>query len=387
MADYYERLGVARDSNADTLKKAYRKLAMQYHPDRNSSPDAEQNFKQVTEAYEVLRDPEQRQLYDRFGEAGIKRGAGGGPAGGPAGGFGGFDFADAFEVFMREFGGMGFGDIFGGRASRSGGPRRGADLKMRLKVSLEEAARGVERSVEIQVLDSCSPCGGSGAEPGTAPERCATCHGAGEVRQVQRSMLGQFVSVRPCPDCGGVGERILSPCTVCSGGGRVRAERSVKLEVPPGVSTDDYLKLSGRGNAGPGGGPRGDVLVLVEVVGDRRFQRIGDDLVYNLAVTMSQAALGSEVDVPTIIDGDAKLKVPQGIQSGQALRLRGRGMPRLRGSGRGDQVVRVLIWTPTDLSREERELLEQLRKVESQPPEPDTGEPGFWERVKRAFTA
>jgi molecular chaperone DnaJ len=383
MADYYGRLGVAKDSEADTIKKAYRKLAMQYHPDRNSSPDAEQNFKRVTEAYEVLRDPEQRQLYDRFGEAGVKRGVGGGPAGG----FGGFDFADAFEVFMREFGGMGFGDIFGGRASRSNRPRRGADLKMRLKVSLEEAARGVERSVEIQVLDSCSLCGGSGAEPGTAPERCATCHGAGEVRQVQRSMLGQFVSVRPCPDCGGVGERILSPCPECSGGGRVRAERSVKLEVPAGVSTDDYLKLSGRGNAGPGGGPRGDVLVLVEVDEDRRFQRVGDDLVYNLAVTMSQAALGSEVDVPTIIDGYAKLKVPQGIQSGQALRLRGRGMPRLRGSGRGDQVVRVLVWTPTDLSREERELLEQLRKVESQPPEPDTDEPGFWERVKRAFTA
>jgi len=387
MADYYGILGVAKDSDADAIKKAYRKLAMQYHPDRNSSPDAEQNFKRVTEAYEVLRDPEQRQLYDRFGEAGVRRGAGGGPAGGPAGGFGGFDFADAFEVFMREFGGMGLGDIFGGRASRSSGPRRGADLKMRLKVSLEEAARGVERSVEIQVLDSCSLCGGSGAAPGTAPERCSTCHGAGEVRQVQRSMLGQFVSVRPCPDCGGVGERILSPCPECSGGGRVRAERSVKLEVPAGVSTDDYLKLSGRGNAGPGGGPRGDVLVLVEVDEDRRFQRVGDDLVYNLAVTMSQAALGSEVEVPTIIDGTAKLKVPQGIQSGQALRLRGRGMPRLRATGRGDQVVRVLVWTPTDLSREERDVLEKLREVERQPPEPDTEEPGFWERVKRAFTA
>jgi molecular chaperone DnaJ len=383
MADYYERLGVARGADADAIKKAYRQLAMQYHPDRNDSPDAEEQFKRVTEAYEVLRDPEQRQLYDRFGEAGVKRGAGSGPAGG----FGNFDFADAFEVFMREFGGMGFGDIFGGRASRSRGPRRGADLKLRLKVSLEEAARGVERSVKVKVLDACSRCGGSGAEPGTAPERCATCHGAGEVRQVQRSMLGQFVSVRPCPDCGGVGERILNPCSECSGGGRVRVDRTVKLDVPAGVSTDDYLKLSGRGNAGPDGGPRGDVLVLVEVEEDRRFQRVGDDLVYNLAVTMSQAALGAEVEVPTIIDGTAKLKVPHGIQSGQALRLRGRGMPRLRATGRGDQVVRVLVWTPTDLSREERDVLEKLRDVERQPPEPDTEEPGFWERVKRAFTA
>jgi len=383
MADYYTRLGVEKDSDADTIKKAYRKLAMEFHPDRNSSPDAEENFKRVTEAYEVLRDPEQRQLYDRFGEAGIKRGAGGGPTAG----FGGFDFADAFEVFMREFGGMGFGDIFGGRASRSGGPRRGGDLKLRLKVSLEEAARGVERSVKIKVLDSCSRCGGSGAEPGTAPERCGTCNGAGEVRQVQRSMLGQFVSVRPCPDCGGAGERILSPCSECSGEGRVRTERAVELQVPAGVSTDDYLKLSGRGNAGRGGGPRGDVLVLVEVESDPRFQRVGDDLVYNLAVTMSQAALGADIEVPTIIDGNAMLKIPQGIQSGQALRLRGRGMPRLRDSGRGDQVVRVLVWTPTSLTREERDLLEQLREVESEPPEPDTEEPGFWERVKRAFTA
>jgi len=383
MADYYKRLGVEKDSDADTIKKAYRKLAMKYHPDRNSSSDAEENFKRVTEAYEVLRDPEQRQLYDRFGEAGIKRGAGGGPAGG----FGGFDFGDAFEVFMREFGGMGFGDIFGGHTSRARGPRRGGDLKLRLKVSLEEAAEGVERSVKIKVLDSCSRCGGAGAEPGTAPERCGTCNGAGEVRQVQRSMLGQFVSVRPCPDCGGAGERILSPCSECSGEGRVRTDRTVELQVPAGVSTDDYLKLSGRGNAGRDGGPRGDVLVLVEVEADSRFQRVGDDLVYNLAVTMSQAALGAEIEVPTIIDGNAMLKVPQGIQSGQALRLRGRGMPRLRDSGRGDQVVRVLVWTPTTLTREERDLLEQLREVESEPPVPDTDEPGFWERVKRAFTA
>jgi molecular chaperone DnaJ len=382
MADYYERLGVARDADTSEIKKAYRRLAMDYHPDRNDSPDAEDRFREVTEAYEVLRDPEKRSLYDRYGEAGIKRGVGGG------GGFGGFDFGDAFEVFMREFGGMsGLGDLFGGRGRASKGPRRGSDLRMRLSISLEEAARGAERSVKVKLLDACDACGGTGAEAGTRPERCATCGGAGQVRQVQRSMLGQFVSVRPCPACGGGGETIESPCGSCSGDGRRRVERMIELEIPAGVSSDDYLKLSGKGNAGTGGGPRGDILVLVEVEDDSVFERHGDDLVTNLAVTMSQAALGDEVEVPTIIDGTARLKVPPGIQSGQALRLRGKGMPRLRESGRGDQIVRVLVWTPTNLSKEETELFERLRAIESPAPEPDVDEPGFWERVKRAFTA
>lgn len=382
MADYYERLGVTRDADVSEIKKAYRSLAMNYHPDRNDSPDAEEKFRDVTEAYEVLRDPEQRSLYDRFGEAGIKRGAGG-----PAGGFGGFDFGDAFEVFMREFGGMsGLGDLFGrGRPSR--GPRRGGDLKMRMSVSLEEAARGVTRSVRVTVLDPCGACDGSGAAAGTHAERCSTCGGAGQVRQVQRSMLGQFVSVRPCPACGGLGETITSPCESCSGEGRRRVERLIELEIPAGVSTEDYLKLSGRGNAGTSGGPRGDILVLVEVEPDPRFERHGDDLVTNLAVTMSQAALGDEVEVATIIDGTARVKVHAGVQSGQALRLRGKGMPRLREPGRGDQIVRVLVWTPDKLSKRETELFEQLREVEAPAPEPDVEEQGFWERVKRAFIA
>lgn len=382
MADYYERLGVTRDADVSEIKKAYRSLAMNYHPDRNDSPDAEEKFRDVTEAYEVLRDPEQRSLYDRFGEAGIKRGAGG-----PAGGFGGFDFGDAFEVFMREFGGMsGLGDLFGrGRPSR--GPRRGGDLKMRMSVSLEEAARGVTRSVRVTVLDPCGACDGSGAAAGTHAERCSTCGGAGQVRQVQRSMLGQFVSVRPCPACGGLGETITSPCESCSGEGRRRVERLIELEIPAGVSTEDYLKLSGRGNAGTSGGPRGDILVLVEVEPDPRFERHGNDLVTNLAVTMSQAALGDEVEVATIIDGTARVKVHAGVQSGQALRLRGKGMPRLREPGRGDQIVRVLVWTPDKLSKRETELFEQLREVEAPAPEPDVEEQGFWERVKRAFTA
>ncbi|MCL7958490.1 MAG: molecular chaperone DnaJ [marine benthic group bacterium] len=382
MTDYYERLGVSRDADGNEIKKAYRRLAMDSHPDRNNSPDAEDRFREVTEAYEVLRDPEKRALYDRYGEAGVKRGAGGGP------GFGGFDFSDAFEVFMREFGGMsGLGDLFGGRGRPSRGPRRGSDLRMRLSVSLEEAARGAQRSVKVKVLDPCDSCEGTGAEAGTRPERCSTCGGAGQVRQVQRSMLGQFVSVRPCPACNGAGETISSPCGQCGGNGRRNVERMIELEIPAGVSTDDYLKLSGKGNAGASGGPRGDILVLVDVESDPAFERHGDDLVTNLAVTMSQAALGDEVEVATIIDGAARLKVPAGIQSGQALRLRGKGMPRLRESGRGDHIVRVLVWTPTQLSKDEKELFEKLRAVESPAPEPDLEEPGFWERVKRAFTA
>jgi len=380
MTDYYRLLGVQRDSDQEDIKKAYRKLAMQYHPDRNSETDAEERFKEVTEAYEVLRDPEKRSLYDRFGEAGVKRGAASGP------GFGGFDFSDAFEVFMREFGDL--GDFFGGGGrGGTGRSRRGSDLKIRINVSLEEAARGIERTAVIKVLDTCDRCAGSGAEPGARVERCTTCAGAGEVRQVQRSMLGQFVSVRPCPACGGAGETVSERCTDCRGDGRVRHERTVNLDVPAGVSTDDYLKLSGRGNAGVAAGPRGDILGLVEVDEDPRFQRTGDDLVYTLAVTMSQAALGTRLEIPTIIDGQAMLEIPSGIQSGQALRLRERGMPRLRGSGRGDQIVRVLVWTPTNLSREERDALERLAEVESDPPVPDSEEPGFWERVKRAFIA
>ena len=381
--DYYELLGIPRDADTDQIKKAYRKLAMRYHPDRNDGAEAEERFKEVTEAYEVLRDPEKRKLYDRYGEAGLKRGAGAGA------GFGGgaFNFADAFEVFMREFGGGGLGDVFGGGGRRRGrGPRRGSSLKVSVTVDLEEAARGAERTIRVKTLDPCERCDGSGAEPGTSPERCRTCGGAGEVRQVQRSMLGQFVSVRPCPDCRGAGERIAHPCETCRGAGRVRRERRLKVEIPPGISSDDVLKLRGKGNVGEGGGPRGDLIVQVQVKEDPRFERRGDDLLHEAAVTFSQAALGARMEVPTI-DGSAELEVPAGIQSGQVLRLRGRGMPHLRSEGRGDQLVRIHVWTPTELSREQRRALEALAGTEDEAPAPRQDQPGFWERVKQAFTA
>lgn len=378
--DYYEVLGVPRDADPEEIKKSYRKLAMRYHPDRCDEADAEERFKEVTEAYEILRDEEKRRLYDRYGEAGVKRRTG---AGAEFGGFGGFGFADAFEVFMREFGGGGLGDIFGRRGSRDG-PRRGSSLRVSLSVSLLEAAAGCERTLKVKGLDPCDRCEGSGAEPGTSRVRCPTCGGAGEVRQVQRSMLGQFVSVRPCPECRGEGARLERPCSRCRGGGRVRKEKRIKIDVPPGISSDDVLKLRQHGNAGPNGGPRGDLVVEVQVEPDPRFERRGDDLVHDLALTFSQAALGHELEVPTI-DGPAPLEVPAGIQSGQIVRLRGKGMPRLRAEGRGDLLVRVLVWTPTELDRAQREALEALARLEDDPPEPDRAESGFWDRVKAAF--
>lgn len=382
--DFYSLLGVGRDAGDDEIKKAYRKVAMKYHPDRSEAPDAEERFKEVTRAYEVLRDPQLRRIYDTHGEAGLRRGAG---AGGFQG-FGGFDFADAFDVFMREFGGMGgFGDIFGRGGGGARGPRRGSDLKLRLEVSLADAATGVERMLKVKLLDTCDRCTGSGSEPGTRPIRCSSCGGAGEVRHVQRSMLGQFMSVQPCATCKGTGEMIEHPCTKCDGASRVRVEKTIKIEIPAGISGNDYLRLSGRGNAGMRGGPRGDLLVAVEVEEHDDFERIEDDLVYNLAITFSQAALGAEVDVPTVTGELETLEIPAGVQSGQVLRLRGKGMPRLRRSGHGDQLVRVLVWTPTHLSREQRQTIEALADVEESPPEPNRKEPGFWERVKQAFSA
>lgn len=293
---------------------------------------------------------------------------------------------------MREFGGMGgggLGDIFGGRgrgsSGRQGGRRRGRDQEVELAITLEEAARGVEKSVELEVLESCEACGGDGAAEGTSPERCSTCEGAGEVRRVQRSMLGQMVSVRPCPDCGGEGQTIRERCPECRGEGRVRQRKRLKVEVPAGVSSEDYLKLSHRGSVGPKDGPRGHVLVSVEVEDDPRFERRGDDLLCDVPVTFSQAALGTEVEVPTIF-GTETVEVPAGIQSGQVLRMRGEGMPRLRGQGRGDQLARIRVWTPEDLDEDQRAALRALAEVEDEPPEPADREPGFWERVRQAFT-
>jgi molecular chaperone DnaJ len=380
MRDYYEILGVERGADADAIKRAYRKLALQHHPDRNNgSPEAEEQFKEITQAYEILKDPDKRAAYDRFGHAGVKGGAGAN--------YGGFSFHDALDIFMRDFGAFGVDDLFGGRGRR-GGPsaRKGPDMRVTLPLTLEEVATGVKRTLRVDRLDACTVCTGSGAAPGTSPVSCATCGGGGEVRRVQRSFLGQLVSVMPCPDCGGEGRRIEEPCAECAGRGVQRGSSEIEVNVPAGVSSGDYLTLRGHGNTGSRGGPRGDILVVLEVEEDERFIRDGADLIYELPVTFSQAALGAELDVPTI-GGSARLKVAPGTQSGRLLRMRGRGLPHLQGGTRGDLIIRVVVWTPTELTSEQESLLRKLARVEAPAQRVDDGrDRGFWSRVREALT-
>jgi len=385
MRDYYEILGVDRGADGDTIKKAYRQLALRYHPDRNGEEtEAEDRFREATEAYEVLRDPQKRSTYDRFGHAGLK-GTGGGP------GFGGFDFADALEIFMRDFGGFGIEDLFGGARGRGGsrGPQSGADIRVRLPLTLEEVATGVEKTLRLDVHDACSECGGSGAEGGAAAVRCHTCGGAGEVRRVQRSMLGQLMTVAPCPTCAGEGQVVEARCSGCGGQGVQAGETSVVVTVPAGVSSGDYITLRGKGNVGRRGGGRGDVYVVLEVTEDSRFAREGADIFYELPVTYTQAVLGDRVEVPTVT-GKATVTIPRGTQSGTIIRLREKGLPRLQAAGHGDQLVRVVVWVPTELTADQEKAIRQLRQVEAEAPESmdaDRDGSGFWSRVRQAFTA
>ncbi len=380
MRDYYEILGVSRQADTETVKKAYRKLALQYHPDRNNgAKDAEEKFKEATEAYEVLRDADKRAAYDRYGHAGVRSGAG-------AGGFAGFNFSDALEIFMRDFGGFGgMGDLFGAAGRRAEGPRRGADLRVRLPITLLDVASGARKSIRLKINNPCSLCTGTGAEPGSSTVRCATCGGTGEIRRVQRSFLGQLVSVTPCATCGGEGQRVERACHACGGRGIEQEEKVIDIDVPPGVSSGDYISLRGQGNFGGRGGVRGDVQVVLEVEEDPRFMRDGANLVRDLPITFSQAALGAEVEIPTL-SGSARLKVPAGIQSGRLLRLRGKGLPQLQGSGRGDMIVRVLVWTPTQLSAEQEAAFHKLAQVEESAPTVGAEEDrGFWGKVREAL--
>jgi molecular chaperone DnaJ len=376
VADFYSVLGVTRTASDDEIKKAYRKLAMQYHPDRNNgSKEAEEQFKAISEAYDVLRDPEKRAAYDRYGEAGLRGGGGGG--------FHHVDLSEALNMFMRDFGGLGgFSDLFGtGRAQAN---RTGADVKVQINLTLSEVATGVDRTLAMKLLDACDKCNGNGAEPGTTPQRCATCGGSGEVRRAQRSFFGQFVSVAPCPTCGGEGTVVSTPCKKCRGDGRVRAEKTLTIRVPAGVATGQYMTLRGRGNAGPRGGERGDVIVLFGVEDDPRFERDGDDLYSEVLVSYPQLVFGTDLDVPTVT-GTVALRVPPSTHSGHVFHVRGKGLPRVNASGTGDLHVRVQLWTPDELTRDEETLIRKLAEVAAKPPQ--TRAKGFWTKMKEALGA
>lgn len=377
MAEFYSTLGVPKTASDDDIKKAYRKLAMTYHPDRNNgSREAEEKFKEITEAYDVLRDPNKRAMYDRYGEAGLR---------GSAGGYHHVDLAEALSIFMRDLGGMaGFNDLFGGRPGGQTGPRTGSDIRISLPLRLAEVETGIEKTVTVKLLLSCDRCDGSGAEPGTSANRCTTCAGAGEVRRAQKSFFGQVISVTPCPTCAGEGTIITSPCRKCRGEGRIRQEQEVLVKVPAGVATGQYMTMRGVGNVGPRGGGRGDILVVFEVEEDPRFERDGEDLYCEVLVTYAQLVFGADVEVPTV-SASVTLHVPPHTESGQVFHLKGRGLPRVNASGIGDLHVRLQLFTPEELTTEEESLIKRLGEIQKAPAQ--RRQKGFWSKIKESLGA
>ncbi len=344
--DYYEILGLGRNASDDEIKAAFRKLARQYHPDVSKEPDAEEKFKEINEAYGVLSDSDKRARYDRFGKDGL---------GNMGGGFHDYttDFSDIFEEL---FGNFGFST--GRRASRRS-PRRGRDLQMQVALRFEEAVFGVEKDIEFEREETCSRCSGSGAEPGSSPVKCPTCNGQGEVRQIRQTFLGQMVQSTTCPTCNGRGETISNPCKTCHGGGLERKSIKKKVQIPAGVDGGTQIRLAGEGGPGVYGGPNGSLFLVLEVLPHKFFRRRENDIILNLDINVAQAVLGAEVDIPTL-DGEDKLKIPAGTQPGKVFTLRGKGVPFLRRKDRGNQLVIVNVAIPTKLTKEQRELFEQL---------------------------
>ena len=368
-ADYYDLLSVQRNATPEEIKKAFRRLALRYHPDRNKSPDAEDRFKEINEAYEVLSDPDKRAAYDRFGHAGT---AGGGYGRGfeGMGGFGGF--GDIFEAF------------FGSNAGAKSGPQRGADIHNTVTISFEDAVFGTERNVEVQRTEVCKTCRGSKAEPGTEVVTCSTCNGSGSVRRVQQNLFGQFVNVTACDQCRGEGRVVPTPCGQCRGVGRTKMFRKIAVQIPAGVEDGTQVRLTREGDAGTRGGAPGNLYVTVKVQRHEYFSRDGDEVVLEYSVNFAQAAIGDEVEVPTI-DGIVMLKVPSGIQTGTALRLKGRGAYRLRGGGRGDQIVNVNVRTPDSLNKGEEELFRQLTLTLDRPGVASRNGRGIFAKIREVF--
>lgn len=372
--DYYEVLGVARSASPEEIKKSYRQLARKYHPDVSKEDGAEAKFKEVNEAYEVLSDQQKRSMYDRFGHAGL----------GGTGGFGGFQdftgFRDPFEIFEEVFGGLGG---FSRTRRQRGGPRRGADLRYEMVLEFEEAVFGVEREIEVPRQETCLTCNGSGVEPGTSPIRCPECNGTGEIRR----QTGFFINIGTCPRCQGRGEIITSPCRECRGQGRIVKTRRLSVKVPAGVDNGTQIRLSGEGESGIMGGPPGNLYVVIRVKPHTYFRRIDETVHLELAINITQAALGDEVEVPTL-DGKEMMTIPAGTQTGDTLRLRGKGVPRLRrdgsSTGRGDQVITLQVRTPTNLTKEQRHLLLELGKTLDREVIPQK-EKSFFDRVREAL--
>ena len=348
-SDYYETLGIARDASPEDIKNAFRRLARQYHPDVNKEADAEEKFKAINEAYGVLSDPEKRATYDRYGRAGL----------GDMGGMPDYtaDFSDIFEAF---FGGLGgFGGFSGGGQRRRNAPRRGADLGHRVTLTFEEAVFGAEKEIDVTRDEPCAACKGSGAEPGTSPTRCEQCNGSGVVRQVRQTFLGQMMQETTCPICRGQGEIISNPCRTCRGSGMERKTHRKRVSIPAGVDSGMQIRLAGEGQPGAFGGPNGNLLIEIQVKSHAFFQRRDNTILLNLNINVAQAALGAEIEVPTV-DGPQKLSIPAGTQPGKTFTLKGRGVPFVRSSGRGDQIVIVNVDIPARLSAEQRKLFEDL---------------------------
>ncbi|MEY3688075.1 MAG: molecular chaperone DnaJ [Bacteroidota bacterium] len=380
--DYYEVLGVAKSASADEIKKAYRKVAMQFHPDRNPGDKAaEEKFKEAAEAYEVLSDQEKKAQYDRFGHAGLNN----------RGGFGGgqgMNMDDIFSNFGDIFGDDIFGSFFGGGGARQRGGKargtRGSNLRIKLKMNYEEIAKGANKTVKVKKYTSCTTCSGSGAKDKNSVQNCSTCNGTGQVRKVTSTFLGQMQTVGTCPTCNGEGSTITNKCTSCKGEGRVYTEETINIDIPAGVQDGMQLSLSGKGNIGERGGSSGDLIVLIEEESHPELQRDNLNVIYDMHVSIPDAIFGSNVEVPTI-DGRAKIKIPPGTQSGKIFRLKGKGFPSINSYERGDQLIHVNVWTPQELSNEEKEMMEKLKDSKNFQPQPEKSEKSFFTKVKEMF--
>ncbi|MBW4981080.1 molecular chaperone DnaJ [Mameliella sp. CS4] len=377
--DYYDVLGLARGATADEIKKAYRKKAKELHPDRNAdNPEAESQFKEANEAYDVLKDADKKAAYDRFGHAAFEGGMGGGPR--PGGGMGGgnADFASAFSDVFDDL----FGDFMGGRQGGRQRAARGADLRYNLRVTLEEAYNGLQKTIKVPTSIQCDECQGSGAEGGAEPTTCPTCSGLGKVRATQ----GFFTVERTCPTCSGLGQIIKNPCNSCGGAGRVQKERALSVNIPAGVETGTRIRLAGEGEAGMRGGPPGDLYIFIEVEPHKIFERDGAELHCRVPVAMTVAALGGDIEVPTIDGGRSRVKIPSGSQSGRQMRLRGKGMPALRGGASGDMFIELAVETPVNLTSKQKELLREFESLaEDNNPESHsffTSVKNFWDSMK-----